>query len=100
MVPAFWLERHLQTAGWSENDRSIHEMRVMAEVFELAISHDQLNVASLAAFESLGRRWQAILEAHGKNPMNPNYEIADKFSGYNRRTQLAAPALRTYVAKE
>ncbi|CAK0886604.1 unnamed protein product [Prorocentrum cordatum] len=100
MVPAFWLERHLQTAGWSENDRSIHEMRVMAEVFELAISYDQLNVASLAAFERLGRRWRAILEAHGKNPMNPNYEIADKFSGYNRRAQLAAPALRTYVAKE
>eukprot|EP00959_Pyramimonas_sp_CCMP1952_P078491 1640565-Pyramimonas_sp.AAC.1 len=75
-------------------------MRVMAEVFELAISHDQLNVASLAAFERLGRRWQAMLEAHGKNLMNPNYEIADKFSGYNRRQQLVAPALRTYVAKE
>ncbi|CAK0793959.1 unnamed protein product, partial [Prorocentrum cordatum] len=100
MVPTFWLERHLQTAGWSENDRSIHEMRMMAEVFELAISYDQLNVASLAAFERLGRRWQAILEAHGKSPMNPNYEIADKFSGYNRRAQLVAPALRTYVAKE
>eukprot|EP00959_Pyramimonas_sp_CCMP1952_P360216 7542885-Pyramimonas_sp.AAC.2 len=41
-----------------------------------------------------------MLEARGKNPMNPNYEIADKFSGYNRRAQLAAPALRTYAAKE
>eukprot|EP00959_Pyramimonas_sp_CCMP1952_P079608 1664391-Pyramimonas_sp.AAC.1 len=32
--------------------------------------------------------------------MNPNYEIADKFSGYNRRARLVAPALRTHVAKE
>ena len=100
MVPTLWLGRHLQTAGWCENDRSIHEMRVMAEVFELAIQCDQVNVASLAAFESLGHRWQAILEVHSKNPTNPNYEIAEKFSGNSRRHQMVAPYLRPSVAKE
>ena len=79
LPPVIWLERHLQTEGWSDTDRSVHELRVLAEVFELAAQYDQLNLCALACFERLGRRWQAILEAHSRDPLNPDYEADGKF---------------------
>eukprot|EP00959_Pyramimonas_sp_CCMP1952_P164104 3431014-Pyramimonas_sp.AAC.1 len=93
-APTSRLERHLQAAGWGGNDRSIQEMRAMVEVFELAIFHDQLNVASAAAFESLGGRWRAMLGARAENPTGPGPEIAKKSPGYDRRRQLVAPTQR------
>ena len=85
MSPVLWLERHLQTAGWSDTDRAVHEMRVLAEVLELALTCDQLNIAGLAAFERIARRWQAILEAPAKEPLHPSYDVADNFSGLYRQ---------------
>ena len=98
--PTLWLERHLQTSGWSPTDRSVHELRVIAEVLEFAAHYDQLNVCSLASFERLGRRWQAILEAHLRDPSAPDYDADDAFSGSVNRRVCVAPALRSHVAKE
>jgi hypothetical protein len=100
MSPVLWLERHLQSGGWSDTDRAVHEMRVYAEVFELALGYVQLNMCVLGSFERLARRWQAIMEAHSRDPLHPDYDVADKFSGMTDRGLCVAPALRAHVAKE
>ena len=81
-------------------DRSVHELRVIAEVLELAAQYDQVNMGALACMERLGRRWQAILEAHSKDPMQPDYDAAEAFSGTVNRRVCVAPSLRAHVAKE
>jgi len=100
LSPSLWLERHLQTEGWSSTDRSVHELRVLAEVLELAAQYDQLNLGSLACMERLCRRWQAILEAHTRDPAQPDYEAAEAFSGTVNRRVCVAPSLRAHVARE
>ena len=95
-----WLERFLQTEDWSETDRSVHEFRVIAEVFELGAQYDQLNLCAFACFVRLGRRWQAILEAHSRDPLSSVFDAAEKFSGtVNRRLCVAPELRRTLLAR-
>ena len=97
--PVTWLERHLSLKKFSDTDRSVHELRVLAEVMRLAGSYDQLNLASLACMEMIARRWQLILEAHHHDPLAPNYEAAEAFTSISRSRSGVAPMLAQYVAK-
>ena len=58
----------------------------------------QLNLASLAVFEHMARRWQLIMEAHADNPFQPDYEAADYFAGTRTERMGVAPELKTFVA--
>eukprot|EP00971_Amphidinium_carterae_P350487 6491572-Amphidinium_carterae.1 len=49
----------------SAADPGIDEMECLSEVFELALCHDQLNIAEISAFEVLARRWQLWEEIYG-----------------------------------
>ena len=68
MSPTQWLEKQLSTARWGDGDRSAHEMRALARIIEVAGCYDQVNVAGLASFELIARRWQVIMEAHAESP--------------------------------
>ena len=68
LTPTQWLEKYFGHHKYADSDRATHEMRVLAQVFEYAVSYDQINVASLASFEILAWRWQLLLTAHEANP--------------------------------
>ena len=89
--PTQWLDKHLQTTGYSNTDRSVHELRCIAEVVESAGCYDQMNLASLASFELLARRWQLILEAHSRNPGSPDCDGSEYFEGVEQKFGVAPP---------
>ena len=64
----------------------------MAKHVEVGGSYDQLNLASLAVFEHMARRWQLIMEAHAENPYQPDYEAADYFAGARAEKMGVAPS--------
>ena len=97
--PTQWSDKHLQTTGYSNTDRSVHELRCVAEVVESAGCYDQMNLASLASFELLARRWQLILEAHSRNPGSPDYDGSEYFEGLEKKKFGVAPSLREHVAR-
>ena len=73
-------------------------MRCLAKQFDVGGSYDQLNLASLAVFEHMARRWQLIMEAHADHPYQPDYEAADYFAGTRAEKMEVAPELKTLVA--
>ena len=104
VVPYIWLtptarvERFLSTSKWSETDRSAHELRTLAKYIEVGGSYDQLNLASLAVFEHIARRWQVIMEAHADNPTAPDYDASYISGAYMEKAVVAV--LRAHVARE
>ena len=100
LTPVTWLEKHLSTEAYSVTDRSAHELRALAEIFEMGGSYDQLNLASLASFELAARRWQLILSAHSKNAAVPDYDGSEHFEGLEKRRFGIAPVMMEYVARK
>ena len=84
---------------YQPSDRSQFELRCPAEILELAGCYDQLGLASLAWVETLCRRWQMILDAHARNPLAPNCEASEFYSGSRRGRHGIAPMLSAHVAK-
>ena len=74
-------------------------MRSLAEIFETAGCYDQLILSSLAFVELLVRRWQMIVDAHSRNPLAPNYEASEYYSGQRRGKMGISPALSAHVAR-
>ena len=89
----------MREKGLTHTDRVVHELRVLVEVLELAGSHDQVNLPMLASLEFLGRRIQAICDAHSVNPQKPNYDSANLFAGSGQASDAVAPEMRSYVAR-
>ena len=100
LTPTQWVERFLSTAKWSDTDRSAHELRSLARYIETGGTYDQLNLASLASYEMMARRWQVIMEAHADDPTRPDYEAATYITGAYLEQAGVAPNLRSHVAKE
>ena len=98
-TPKGWVETFVREKGLTSQDRVVHELRCLAEIMELAGTFDQLNLANLASMEFLGRRIQAIVDAHTVNPQKPNYESSTLFTGVLRAADGIAPELRNYVAR-
>ena len=71
LTPTLWLEKHLHNESYGATDRSVHELRCLAEIIETGGCYDQLNMGSLACFELIARRWQLIISAHSKNAAVP-----------------------------
>ena len=90
---------YLSKNPYQPSDRSQFELRCLAEIIEVAGTYDQLNLASLACFETLARRWQMILDAHARNPLAPNYEASEYYSGSRRGRHGIAPSLSAHVAR-
>jgi hypothetical protein len=47
----------------------------------------------------LVRRWQMIVDSHSRNPLAPNYEASEYYSGQRRGKTGIAPALSAHVAR-
>jgi hypothetical protein len=85
---------------YGASDRAQHEMRVLAEIFEYAVSYDQNSVASLASFEILAWRWQLLLTAHEVNPLPPDYGGSEYFDPLGASKGEVAPQLQRTGAKQ
>ena len=99
LAPVAWCESYLGRKRYADADRAQHELRVLAKVIETALCYDQLNVCGLAAFEHLARRWQLIIGAHAKDPLNPNYHGSEHYGGEDEGDDCVAPTLREKVVK-
>ena len=97
--PIDHVEFYLSKNPYQPSDRSQFELRCLAEILEVASTYDQLSLASLACFETLARRWQMILDAHARNPLAPNYEASEYYSGSRRGRHGIAPSLSAHVAR-
>jgi hypothetical protein len=100
LTPAQWLEKYFGRHKYTDSDRAQHEMRVLARVFEYAVSYDQINVASLASFEILAWRWQLLLTAHEANPLSPDYGGSEHLDPLGVSEGGVAPQLQRTVAKQ
>ena len=77
----------------------MHERRILVQALEYGGCHDQLNLVNLASMEYIGRRIQAVVDAHSINPQKPNYEVANLFTGQTRARDVVSPGLRSHVAR-
>lgn len=91
----------VQQARIPEGSRAIFEDEVLAQMLDVAVSFDCLNVANLASFELLVRRRQLIADAHSLNPSAPSYDGADYYLGsrYKHGGGIIVPALTEHVSK-
>ena len=97
--PIEYVEAYLSKHSYQPSDRSQYELRCLSEILEVAGCYDQLNLSSLAFVEMLSRRWQMIVDAHSRNPLAPNYEASEFYSGSRRERQGIAPMLSAHVAR-
>ena len=97
--PVDYVDSYLSRHPYQPSDRSQHELKSLAEILEAAGSYDQLNLSSLSFVELLVRRWQMIVDAHSRNPLAPNYEASDYYSGHRRGRFGIAPHLSAHVAR-
>ena len=90
-----WLARALAV----KTDRSVCEVRVIAEVLRLAGCNDQLNLGGLACMQAVVR-WQLFWEAHTLGiPKLFFYQASDHFGIGGRYTMGVAVALAQHVAR-
>ena len=83
--PKQWLQIWARHKGVHENDRVMHEMRALLECFEHAGCYDQLNLGSLASFQTLGRRVQSIVDAYNSGTASsPDWGAALRTSGHGQ----------------
>ena len=59
-----------------------------------------MNLAGLACFEHMARRWQLIMEAHHEDPIKPDYDSAMYFTEEAHEKTGVSPALKSHVAKQ
>jgi hypothetical protein len=98
--PSTWLEKHLATESYSVTDRSVHELRSLAQVLDTAGMYDQLNLASLASFELVARRWHLILAAHSRKAAAPDYDGSEYYEGIEKKRFGIAPSLSEHVSRK
>ena len=75
-------------------------MRSIAKYLEAGGSYDQVNLAGLACFEHMARRWQLIMEAHHEDPIKPDYDSAMYYTEEAHEKTGVSPALKAHVAKQ
>eukprot|EP00971_Amphidinium_carterae_P330079 6462931-Amphidinium_carterae.3 len=100
VTPTLWLERHLRDHADSATDRSVYELRALAEIMEYGGCFDQLQLCNLVSFELVARRWQLILEAHSSDPQAPSYASAEYFSGLEHQKFGVSPELTGHIARK
>ena len=91
--PVTWLEKTLATKRFSETDRSVYELWVIAEVLRLAGCYDQLSLAGLACMEALVRRRQSIWEAHNRDHQVACYGASDRLQNHRSSHHLSRTCL-------
>ena len=98
--PKAWMELWLRKHSVSSTDRVAHELRTLVDIVWLGGTYDQLNVASLASFESAVRRIQTIVEAFANSAGGaPQWDHARLYTGHVTADDLVCPDLRTWAAK-
>ena len=99
--PKLWLQVWSRFKGIQDNDRVMHEMRVLMECLEHGGSYDQLNLASLACMETISRRVQSIVDAYNSGSSSaPDWGAARILSGYQGPEDVVTPGLRSWAAKK
>lgn len=94
-----WLQVWARHKGIAETDRVMFELRTLVEIIHLGGVYDQLNLASLASFESAARRVQSIVDAYSVGG-TPDWGAARILTGYRGPDDIVSPQLRTWAARK
>ncbi|CAK0863715.1 unnamed protein product [Prorocentrum cordatum] len=97
-----WMAKNIERTGGSPMQwyhKYLTENRIaLCRLLEHAGCGDQLNFASLAAFEVLARRAQRLLDAASRGPVEGRFEGEELRSGHRQqRTAGIAPAPKAHV---
>lgn len=96
-----WLNEWARFKEVGEQDRVMFELRTLVEAIQLGCTYDQLNVASLAAFETLSRRIQAIVDAYAAGTRgSPDWGSARIITNYRGPEDAVSPQLRSWASKK
>ena len=92
--PKSWMQIWMRRRNLAESDRVVHELKTLVDVLYLGGTYDQLNLGSLASFEAVGRRLQAIVEAFSNSSgSTPDWSHARLYTG---KPQLTMWLAQTY----
>jgi hypothetical protein len=83
-----------------QNDRVVHEMRVLVRAYKHGCSYDQLNPGACVIFEVLGRRILAVVDAYSANASRPNWDLARFFTGSASSDEGLCIEVRASAAKQ
>lgn len=97
--PKLWLQVWARHKSVAETDRVMFELRTLIEIIYLGGVYDQLNIASLASFESASRRIQSIVDAYSAGG-TPDWGAARIITGYKGPDDVVSPQLRTWAARK
>eukprot|EP00438_Fugacium_kawagutii_P022866 Skav226462 [mRNA] locus=scaffold1781:97140:98588:+ [translate_table: standard] len=97
--PKLWLQVWARHKGIAETDRVMFELRTLIEIVHLGGTYDQLNMSSLASFESAARRIQSIVDAYSAGS-TPDWGAARIITGYRGPDDAVSPQLRTWAARK
>ena len=98
--PRLWLDIWSRSKGVQEHDRVMHELRSWIELFYLGGVYDQLNMSSLAAFETAARRVQCIVDAYHLGADKQDWGNSKLFTEVRSADNLVSPALKTWAARK
>ena len=101
-------QRWKSTLAVTSSNEGVEDHSTLAEVFEVALSYDQLNISELASFELLSRRFQLWEQTYAEKlrtacqPSSSSTLEVDERSLFMGRAKsglaLVSPALQSYIA--
>ena len=97
--PRGWLREFCHDRGIAKTDRVYHELDVLMWIMDRGACYDQLNLASLASFETVARRVQAIIDAYAEAGKPPNWKLAKHYAGGGSAAEGVDPSLRDMVLR-
>jgi hypothetical protein len=98
--PESWLNVWMREKNLEQNDRVVHEMRVLVRAYKHGCSYDQLNPGACVIFEVLGRRILAVVDAYSANASRPNWDLARFFTGSASSDEGLCIEVRAAAAKQ
>eukprot|EP00438_Fugacium_kawagutii_P003619 Skav206460 [mRNA] locus=scaffold2468:15414:16719:- [translate_table: standard] len=97
--PKGWLNEWARFKEIGEPDRVMFELRILAGSFHLVLDYDQLNVGTLASFETQAGRIQAIVDAYSAGSKgNPDWAAAKYITNYKGPEDAVSPRLLTWAS--
>ena len=98
--PVMWFTELIKALGLETNDRIVYVMRALAQAFQIAGEHDQLNVGGVVVCEGLARIIYSYVGACS-DPKRPRWHAARFFTYASASlvTQVS-PALGAYIARK
>eukprot|EP00438_Fugacium_kawagutii_P005651 Skav219568 [mRNA] locus=scaffold886:117352:118863:- [translate_table: standard] len=100
-TPKTWLNEWARFKEVNEQDRVMFELRTLVDALHLGCCYDQVNVASLASFETISRRIQAIVDAFAAGTRgSPDWGSAKIITNYRGPEDAVSPQLKTWASRK